>query len=423
MTPEEIKKQEAEALARVKATVDEQVKKTIAETPELTQVKALGKEVESLKEGIAKASTIEEVKKLATQLEEIGLDVKAMKENPANQAKVVNFGDAVRKSLSEQKDAIAGLVRNRGSVRLNLYDEKAAAVISSSAFGSGVLQGLRLPGIDAFERNEQNVLQEITIINGGQNSNPFSWVEKVVKEGGAASVTEGNAKPLYDWTYKENKATAETIAAIVAVSEQALVNASFLEQDINGELLAELREALQTLVVTGNGTPPNIKGIQQFATAFGPGATLHNTVEDANDYDVLMAIATQVYLAHGSASAVGVNPARISKMQLTKDVNGQYLLPPFATQNGLQVAGMRVIPMWDLSADEFLGGDLKRYMLNIAKPITVDIGWINDQFQKNQYSIRAEIMVAGGVKDQHKTKIVKGDFTSAIAYLDGAVSS
>ena len=79
--------------------------------------------------------------------------------------------------------------------------------------------------------------------------------------------------------------------------------------------------------------------------------------------------------------------------------------------------------MWDLTADEFLGGDLRRYMFNIVEDINIEIGYFDDLWRKNQLAVRAEIFGNGGVKAQHKNKIIKGNFTYAKAILDGSVSS
>lgn len=411
---EKVKGKISEGVADLKSKIEDVEKKSA----EFDSLKTKFAELEAKKPEL---KSLDEFNTLAKECSNLAAEVKALKEQP-KEKKSMTFADRIMGALNKAKDQISNL--KSGTVRLEL---KSADVIDSSSFGSGVLQGLRLPGIDMFERNAQTILPEITVINGGPGSDPFSWVEKVVKEGGAAPVLENNAKPLYDWTYKENKVTAETIAAIVAVSKQALLRMPTLFSQINDELLAELRETLQTQIVTGNGSSPALNGIQKNATAFNP--PIQQSTTAANEFDVIAAVASQVVYAKGMPSVIGVNPAMFYKLQTTKDDNNQYLLPPFMSgmptspAGSLVIAGMKVIPVWDLGADEFLGGDLRKYMFNIVEDVTVDIGWIDDMFQKNQLAVRAEVFGNGGVKDQHKNKIVKGTFTYAKAILDGAVSS
>lgn len=419
---------EADLLVKIKSKFDESSKEF--KTAFDVQLEAKGKELKELNEKfIALESkgkdlkSVEEFKILAKECSDLAIEVKSLKENGIEK-KDMKPSEMIEKALETQKKEIGEIVSKGGKVKLNY---KSAAAIASANFGSGVLQGLRLPGVDPLDRNEQTILPEITIINGGPGSDPFSWVEKVVKEGGAAGVTESQNKPLYDWTYVENKVTAEMTAAIVVVTKQALLRMPMLMSHINEELLAELRETLQTQIVTGNATPPNLNGIKTNATAFNP--PIQQTTTAANNYDVIAAIASQVVLAHGVPTVLGVNPAMFYSLQVTKDNNNQYLLPPFMSGSptspagSLVIAGMRVIPMWDLGADEFLGGDLRRYMFNIVEDINIEIGYFDSLWRNNQLAVRAEIFGNGGVKAQHKNKIIKGNFTYAKAILDGSVSS
>jgi len=82
------------------------------------------------------------------------------------------------------------------------------------------------------------------------------------------------------------------------------------------------------------------------------------------------------------------------------------------------VAGIPVIPSFDLTtADDIIGGDFRKYMLNIVQDVTVDIGWINDNFAKNQFAIRAEMMAAGAVKAQHTNKLISTNFATVKAAI------
>lgn len=414
-----IKEKMAEGTVELKAKIKDLEEKSAKFDELKTKLTELETKSKDLKD-------IAEFKTLAQECSDLAVEVKSMKEK-AIEKKSLHHTQVIEKALDLQKDGIKGVLE--GKSRNIKLDFKSAGAISTSNFGAGVIRGLRLPEIDPLDRNEQTILPEIMIIPGGPGSDPFSWVEKVVGEGGAAGVNESAAKPLYDWDYVENKVTAEVTAAVVLVTKQALLRMPQLNAHINEELLAELRETLQTQIITGNGAAPNLNGIKKNATAFNP--PIQQQTTDANDFDVLAALATQVVLAHGKPGVVGVNPAKFYSLMTQKDKNSNYLMPPFmsgmpnvVTQGqSLIIAGMRVIPMWDLGADEFLGGDLKRYMFNIVEDINIEVGYFDQVWLKNQLAVRAEIFGNGGVKAQHKNKIVKGTFTYAKAILDGAVSS
>lgn len=196
---------EADLLVKIKSKFDESSKEF--KTAFDVQLEAKGKELKELNEKFialeAKGKdlkSVEEFKILAKECSDLAIEVKSLKENGIEK-KDMKPSEMIEKALDIQKADIAAIVTKGGKVKLNY---KSAAAIASANFGAGVLQGLRLPGVDPLDRNEQTILPEITIINGGPGSDPFSWVEKVVKEGGAAGVTESQNKPLYDWTYVEN---------------------------------------------------------------------------------------------------------------------------------------------------------------------------------------------------------------------------
>ncbi|HEX8333852.1 MAG TPA: phage major capsid protein [Segetibacter sp.] len=401
----------------------------------IDQIKSVGENVNTILKGqgeakvkadeldIKAAKAIEMAEKAEGEISEIKEEVRLIKLDSAKISKgsdepfsMKMFDNAVAKAIEKQADEIAHAINTKGAVKLDL---KAATTISTANFGAGVLQGMRLAGVDPLDRNPQTVLSEITVMYGGPGSDPFSWVEKVVKEGGAASVAESALKPFYDWTYVENKATAEMIAAIVPVTKQALLRAPMLRGHINEELIAEVREELQRQVIVGTGTSPDLKSLTYYATAFAAG-TLAGKVDYANNFDAIRAIAAQVFLAKGVANVIFVNPALLASMDLVKDTNGGYVIPPFATASGTVIGGVRVVAAYDLAADAFIGGDVRRYMLNIVEDLNIEVGWINDQFQRNQLSIRGEVFAAGGMKAQHQNKLIKGTFTAVRAALETA---
>lgn len=395
--------------------------------------KALEEELKSVK-GIITADQFKTLSDTNTRLEKamqtLGGDVTKLKESGiagAGLKGVALFDQMLHKALSENFEKIKG-VKNGGSVKFsigfNSADEegqKDAATITSSNFGTGVLQGLRLGEVEDLDRNADFILSLVQVINGGPGSDPFSWVEKVVGEGGAASVAEGGAKPFYDFDYVENKVTAEVIAAIVPVSKQALARMPRLMSDIQTELMAELREEIQRQILLGTGASNEIKGIDYYATNFAAGG-LAGTVKFANDFDVVRAVRAQIRRSKGKVGklVILVSPDRAASMDLKKtETEGLYLMPPFSSAEGTIIKGVYVMECDDITDDDlFYAGDFSKYMFNIVEGITIEVGYINDQFQKNQLSIRAEIFAAGGVKAQHYNKLITGDFTSAKAALE-----
>ena len=344
---------------------------TLSES-EMKVVNALKKVLKQQQEDALKGYMTAE--QLETQLKALtdGLKEKELKELEdiiANQGTIINqmkdanggseakgtFREELRKALLANADAIKEVAaKNSGVVKLEV--NKAATTVTTTAFGAGVIRGLRETEIDRRVMRERTLMDVITIINGGPDSDPLSWLERRPKEGGAAFITEGTAKPYVDHTWTEGKVSAEFIAVATPVSRKALTVMSLLESEINDILNEELLDALEEYMLRNSGASALVNSVWSYAKAF-TGASLALAVDGANEFDVLRAAILQARKGNPSdAKSSGRMPNRIyisldmqAKMDLIKDTQGRYLLPPFMSPDGMRIAECR--------STKFLGAD------------------------------------------------------------------
>jgi HK97 family phage major capsid protein len=334
----------------------------------------------------------------------------------------------LREQFEAKKADLENFVKAKnGSITLSLK----ANVTDTDVFGDRVIFGLREPGVDKVPFRERFIFNLIQTIQGGPGSNPLSWVEQVPVTSGegvstAASWTEESAsKPVLKWEYVENKVSAEFLAAASIVTKQAVLSWPLLQSEIQNELMRELYDVLDNSVINGTGTG-EIFGIMSYAKAFDVGTI--GPITDAQDYDVIRAAIAQVKRGGApankkrggfNANYVLVSVDKAASMDLAKSTtDGHYLLPPFISQDGTVIKGVRVIETNFLDGDEFLVGDFSRYLFNIVDGLSIEIGYINDQFLKNQFTIRAEMYGMGRVKANEAFAFVKGEFTSAKLALE-----
>ena len=259
----------------------------------------------------------------------------------------------------------------------------------------------------------------ISTMAGGVGSNPLSWIERVPKPvaGDIDSLTpqgvaEQATKPTLGWTWVENSVTSKTVAAIVPVTKQAIYNYAQLEQEVRAELIVLLAQYLEQQIINGDGLGQNLKGINSYAKPFAAGS-FAGLINNANEYDVLVAAATQVLLKNYVPTVALINHVSKGMMVMAKNDNGTYVLPPFSTQDGLNVYGLKVYSTNQITDDNFIVGDFKKYLYNQVEPITIEIGLINDDFEKNIWRIRGELQGMGRVKAHDTFAFVKGDFSVA----------
>lgn len=361
------------------------------------------------------------IDELQKQHDELAVKVKRFKGVIDGQVK------SIMSQLKEQFDAKSNelaLVHKTSSGVVNFEIKAAGDPISVGNFGDRVIFGLRESGIDKEPLPQRFIFDIIQVMNGGPGSNPLSWVEQVSVEGAPAWTAESALKPGMNWSYAEQKVTAEMIAVWTAVTRQALLNWPMLEQEIRGELSRKLYNKLDQAVINGDGTGNSIFGIDYYATAFDPGTV---TKANATDMDVLRAAIGQVRKGGAIADPElgGFNPNYIiisedaaTMMDIAVNENGTYLLPPFTSADNTRIKGVPIITTNFIGDDDFIVGDFSRYLFNIVDGLKIDVGYINDQFIRNQLTIRAELYGMGRVKNHEKPAFVKGNFTDAKALLE-----
>ncbi len=85
------------------------------------------------------------------------------------------------------------------------------------------------------------------------------------------------------------------------------------------------------------------------------------------------------------------------------------------------LAGLIVVTSTNIAPDTFLVGDMSKSQVRIRENMTLQVGYVNDDFQRNMVTILAEMRAAHYVKGNQVDAFVTGDFTTAIAALDSGV--
>lgn len=348
--------------------------------------------------------SIETVNKYADELA-VKLEAKSVEPDKKS------FGEVLAKTLSDNESKLKELATNAGQ-NVRFHVKAVAPLTLGATFGAGVIRGYDEPGITGKPYNPRFIMSLISVMNGGPGSNPITWVERNPKEGGPGWTLEQATKPNTDWVYVRNSAQAEFLAVTVAVTKQALLSMPVLEQEIYDLLNNEMNNKLEQDIITGSGVSPIIKGINTYASAFAAGA-LAATIQDPNDFDVLRVAIGQVLKANYFPTAILVSIDTATSMDLTKASDGHYVLPPFTTADGTVIKGVRVYASNFITADNFIVGDMRRYLFNIVEGLTIDVGYINDQFVKNEATVRAELYGMGRVKNHETLAFVKGTFSAA----------
>lgn len=392
-------------------------------------IDSLKKNLESAMKAIGEVKTIagKSIEKEAfegkvKQMEESLLKIKASTEkNGIQKAQIKSVGEQLRDQLKgfitidkngvesvDLKEACKNAPGNK--LELNVVmGRKDATTITSGSLAPHY--GVEIDPALSVNPRAQSVIRNYASVSG-TNNRSLIYAEYVSKDGDAAWVSEGGIKPLMDATLTEKTITVAKIAIGSKFTEETLTDFPSFVNEVQTEMVNKLGLKEEQGILSGTGTGGEIKGVASDMPAF---SLTNFYVEKANFFDALVASYSQIYSTSQMAyrpNLVLMNPLDYAKMQLTKDVNGQYLRP-FRFGDEL-IQGMRVETTTAIAQGDFIMGDFSYLNIRDRWGLSISLGWENDDFRKNIVTVIAEKRLMTYIKSQYKTAFVKDKFNTVI---------
>lgn len=379
----------------------------MATIPTTEDVNNLKSEIDGLKSLNEKSLEIEKaIAKMEGRLE--GLSEKAINNPQVNKS----IGEQVVKSLGDNLDAV------KAGKELSL-EVKAPTTLAGDYTGTIALSSLD-PGINKIAR--PRLLLQSVVNRGTTNSMYVTYIQQTLKADGAF-VAEGDAKTEYELKYQEVSKQVKKVASLVKVSKEMLSDLPFMQSEVNGDLMLGVENAIENQLLNGTGLTVNLEGILASATTFAAG-TFANTVINANLADVIRVAVAQIQGANFYPTHVVLNPADVAKLQLTKTTQGEYTYPIFYMDPRtleVKIAELSIVSTNYMTAGNFLVGDMSRDYLKFREAMNIQIGYVNDDFQRNLVSILCEARLVNYIKANDTGAFVKGVIATAIAAIDPAI--
>ena len=386
-------------------------------------IKQLGEKIDQMKtETVSKTELIEIMSKVQ-DLETKGNDVANLKANIEEVALKVleletkgvanNAPENLKTLLSEKADELKAMKEKSGeSVQITL---KAAGTMALSTNVTGqVPQAERESGITRIVRRNPFILELVNV--GTIMSNVWEWVEQKNLDGGAAMTAEGAAKSQADFDLVVASANVKKVTAYIKVTKEMLDDVELMRSEIDQELTELINLKIDDQLLNGTGLTVNLTGITTNATAWAAGA-FALTIPTPNVFDVIRTAINQVRVNLFEPNYIVMHPTDVAKMDLAKASDGHYVLPPFISNDGTTVSGIRVVSNTGVTVDNFLVGDFTKYGVRFKEGLTINVGYENDDFTKNLVTILAEARLVGRVKSNHYGAFVKGVISTSITAL------
>jgi len=352
-------------------------------------------------------STIEQ--KFATindefkKLQEVIEEQKAAKEN-----EVKSLGDAILdlEKKNSDLDKIAKEIKS-GNGTINKTIELKASVLSTALTGTRQISMLE-PGVDkpiprmAFMRN--------IIPNVATNSPLIYWTERTAHTDGTGGVAEGNAAGESSSTWEEKSRKVVKRGVFFKYSNEAFEDMPQLIADLRADVERDLELDIDTQILSGDGSGTNFYGITADATAFNSTAIdVKAKVVNPNLADLIKCCATQIEIAHRMPTHVALNPVDFNKLELEKDpTTSQYVLPPFKTASGTEIAGVTVVKNTGVTKNTLIMFDRTAIRFYTRRDVQLQIWDQNeDDAKKDMKTVTLWYRAQVRVRENDKAGIVK----------------
>lgn len=399
---------EEKELKELKELIKDEVKK-LNEAQE-TYRKASADERVKIEEKMKKLD--ENIEKLSNQADQLELK---MKDFSLGKAKKGLFDDM--KEALTKKETIE-MLKKGGQMSFEL---KASTIDTQTELsGSNLATAVVIPFREAeVGKAPDRVTSLLAVVNKAVTSSGIvTWVERSARTEGAAFVAETAQNPQSDVTYIQRSKTCERIGTHYKVTSAALEDWDQLYSEIVNEVIPQLEREIESNIFSGSGTSPALLGMTANASAFSVSG-LTEKVVNPNYLDAIRACVAQLLAANylGPFTAV-INPVDAALMDLAKDSNGAYVIPPFLTADRKLVSGARLIESNLVTAGNVLVGDMSKDTLYFRRGIEVKL-WDQDSTdpEYDLKTITASARCLNRIKQVHYNAFVYDAFDDIITSI------
>lgn len=313
--------------------------------------KAQGQAVDSAT-GKADEMLKSEISNLTTQFNERMDAIEVANKKHFESKQDVSFKGALKNAIND--GAIESIVK--GNSRSASFEVKADMTVAADFTGE-VIPADRVAGYK-FDPTRSTHVRNL-IPQGSTSSDVVRFVKESGYSNGAATAAEGATLAQSDFDMTASDANVRKIGTYFRISEEMLADTPQLTSYLSARAPEKLLSVEDTQILSGNGSAPNLSGIITDAADFDTtsGGAFYQSVESANEFDVLVATLNQLALSEYQADYIMLNPTDFHKILLLKDSNNSYLKDQVYA--GLQPAfmGVPVVINTAITAGTFLCGN------------------------------------------------------------------
>lgn len=250
------------------------------------------------------------------------------------------------------------------------------------------IQNVRLP--DPITPGAQQPTVASLMAEGRTSGNAILYMEETTTTSNAAETAESGTKPEAALAFTERTSNVRKIAVTLPVTDESLEDIPFIESYLDGRLSFFIVQREDSQLLVGSGSGSNLRGIVNVS-----GINTQAAGTDANQDAILKGIVLAETTGFFQVDAVVMNPANWQTMRLAKDDVGNYLFGPPNLPGADQVFGYRIVRTTAMTSGTAVAGAWRAGAgVYRRSDLAMQVGWINDQFVKNQRTILVEERLA-----------------------------
>lgn len=358
-------------------------------------------------------------------------------------SKMIAMGDALEaieeKMKAEKIETILGqfkefLLKEENIDELKNIVKTKQGSVEFIAKAVGDISNASGTTVDTPPVNASTTLGNVGLVNNNQllnfctvtssNSDVYKYTEMLPKEGSYNFVAEAGTKPQIDFKWENRYQTPKKIAAYEVLSTEVIQDVARMMTTARAYLMESHDLFKVDAIYFADGTGEKPTGATVYGRTFVAG-DMALAVPTPNFMDTVNACITDIYSTHTYANqpAYMANVAFISiidfyiEFQSAKDANGLPLYPQASLFNQVTIGGVTIKPWRDIPAGKIFVADMKKYNVINYIPFSITLGWINDQFITNQFTMVGESRFYAFVKNLDQQAFIYDDIATIKAAI------
>jgi HK97 family phage major capsid protein len=332
----------------------------------------------------------------------------ASKKSAANQPQ--SFKGSLIKSI--QDGAIESFLK--GNSNAARFDVKAGDMTMANSYTGVVADETIVPQFKFDPTRATHIRQLLPL--GSTDAQTIRYPkESVYDETGVGATAQGSALVQSDFDITATSVNVERIGTFMRVTEEMLNDTPQLSSYLSARVPEKILSIEDNEILNGDGSAPNLDGLFTDGAAFVTGASgaFYQSVESANEYDVLVAALNQLALANYQADTILLNPTDLHKIALLKSTANEYLRQQIYTGLTPQIMGVNITANTAVTAGKFMVANLAQAtQLWVRENLSVEFSRDDsDNFTKNLVTVRVQERVA--LTNYLPNAIVQGTFSTA----------